>query len=788
MTAKNCGVASRSAGLAGALALWALLGGSTPLSAAPPQPLTRLSQVTALTESAAAQQLPVAITATVTYVRPADSSLYLIDGANGLYANFNQTMGLQPGDRVLVTGTTAASFRPVVMAQSVRVLEHASLPKPVPATFSDLMHARLDCRFVMVSGQVLAAALDAEQPHPALHLRLRMQGGTVEVVILHPGPYSPDALIGAEIRASGAAGGDFDSKMDLAGIWINVADASQFAVVKPASRSVWSVPLTPIREAGFGYQDENLSDRLHLAGTLTYFEPGTMAVVQRGRDSLLVETRSRLPLHAGDAVEVTGFPQLEQQTVRLIDGQLRIAPGSEDRQAVQPREISWDDASAGRYAYDLISMKGYVVAKVKDARVTMYVLRSGDHLFSATMRQSSADAAMGTAPEIEVGSLVQVTGICFVESGNHWQDRLWFDVRMRSPGDVSLMELPSWWDFQRLMWVVAGLGVVILAVIAWVVLLGRKVKEQTLVLEQKNREETASQRRFALYEQRRGEILEMISRAQPLGTILDAVVGLVSYRLHGAHCWIELDERWEPESRLRLPGKVALASEPLIGSDGEQLGVLHLSLAFHITAKEEMQEALQAGARLAELAITTQRLYQDLRHRSEFDQLTEIPNRFSFERRVTELLARVEREGGNLALIYLDLDRFKDVNDQYGHHVGDLFLQQVAQRLKTQLRGNDMLARIGGDEFIVLLPGVRGRREAEEVVQRLERCFAELFVLEGYTVEGAASIGLALAPEDGMDKEELQRVADMAMYLRKEQKRQATGPQDSSRLHGGEHA
>ncbi len=697
-------------------------------------------------------------------------------------------MGLRPGDRVLVTGTTAASFRPVVMAQSVRVLEHASLPKPVPAIFSDLMHARLDCRYVTVSGQVLAAAYDAEQPHPALRLRLRMQGGTVEVVVLHPGAYSPDALIGAQVRASGAVGGDFDSKMDLAGIWINVADASLVTVVKPADGSVWSVPLTPIREAGFGYQDENLSERLHLAGTLTYFEPGTMAVLQRGQDSLMVETRSRLPLHAGDAVEVTGFPQLEQQTVRMIDGQLRLAPSSEDRHAVPPREISWDDASAGRYAYDLISMKGYVVAKVKDARVTMYVLRSGDHLFSATMRQSSADAAMGTAPEIAVGSLVQVTGICFVESGNHWQDRLWFDVRMRSPGDVSLMELPSWWDFQRLMWVVGALGVVILAVIAWVVLLGRKVKEQTLVLEQKNREETASQRRFALYEQRRGEILEMISRAQPLGTILDAVVGLVSYRLHGAHCWIELDERWEPESRLRLPGKVALASEPLIGSDGEQLGALHLSLAFHITAKDEMQEALQAGARLAELAITTQRLYQDLRHRSEFDQLTEIPNRFSFERRVTELLARVEREGGNLALIYLDLDRFKDVNDQYGHHVGDLFLQQVAQRLKTQLRGNDMLARIGGDEFIVLLPGVRGRREAEEVVQRLERCFAEVFVLESYTVEGAASIGLALAPEDGMDKEELQRVADMAMYLRKEQKRQATGPQDSSQLHGGEHA
>ncbi len=753
-----------------------LVGGSVSvLSAhADPIPLTQLSQVTQLSNLAAAQHLPVKMTATVTFFRPRDSSLFLIDGVHGLYVSYAQNLELIPGDRVLVTGVTDASFRPIVMGNSVKLLSHGSLPAPVPATFSDLMHARLDCRYVSIDGRVLAAAYDDEMQHPALRLTIRMRGGTIDVVVLHPGDLTPGTLLGADIQAHGTASGDFDSKMQLAGLWIELDSSSQLAVVHRPANSVWTTPLTPIAEAGFGYQDQNQSERVRVAGMLTYYEPGALAVVQQGEESLLVETESHQPLHAGDAVEATGFPQLAHESVRLIDGQLRREPDNRDQGVVQPRAIHWVDAAAGHYAYDLVTMQGYVVAKVKDARVQMYVIREGDHLFSASMRQSSADAGLPASDrgKIEVGSLVRVTGICFVENGNHWRDRLWFDLRMRSPQDVELVELPSWWTFQRLMWVIVGLGLLILTAIAWVALLGHRVRQQTEVLEQKNREEAASQRRFALYEQRRGEILEMISRGHSLGSILDAVVGLVSFRLHGAHCWIELNERWETGDRTRLPGKMSIASEPLLGADGERLGSLHLSVAFHITDAEEMREALQGGARIAELAITNERLNQDLRHRSEFDQLTDIPNRFSFEHHVTELLDQVQRGNGKLGLIYVDLDRFKQVNDQYGHSIGDLFLQQVAQRMKAQLRGDDMLARIGGDEFIALIPTIRSRREAEDVVQRIEHCFDAEFVIGSYRMRGAASIGLAVAPDDGTDKDELQRAADMAMYLRKEQKRQ----------------
>lgn len=742
-------------------------------ASAAPTPLTQIARVLKLTNAQAALALPVILEGTVTFVRPQNASLFLTSGDRGIYVNFTRNIGLEVGDRVRVTGVTGPSFRPRIMATRVKFLGHGELPKPVPATYTDLIHARLDCRFVTITGQVLEAAYDDAKPHPGLRIPVRMAGGDVEVILANAGSLKPGDLLGAEIRVNGTASGAFDSKMQLAGIWIDVAAPNQLTLVHPAKTSVWNLPTTPISQVGYEFQDLNESRRVKIAGTLTYFEPGSLAIVQNKSDSILVETRSTQPLHAGDAVEATGFPDLDEESIRMVNGQLRGLPTTQSFRLAEPKTIGWDDASAGRNAFDLVSMEGDVVAEVKDGRVEMYILRSAGHLFSASLRQSSSDAKMGLATgQIEVGSHVRVTGICFVDSGDHWRDRLWFDIRMRSPQDVALLELPSWWTVERLIDVVGALALLILAAIAWVALLGHKVREQTMVLAQKSREETSSQRRFALYEQRRGVILEMISRARPLGEIIDEVTGLVSFRLHGAHCWAELNEEWGQGGRVTTSSGFSVASEPLLGSDGESLGVLNVSAAFQVTELVEIKEALSAGARLLELAITTQRLYQDLRHRSEYDLLTDIPNRFSFERQIAAMLAEVGREGCKLGLVYVDLDHFKDVNDRYGHRVGDLVLQHVAQRMKQQLRAQDVLARIGGDEFIALIPGIRSRGDAEEIVERIERCFDAPLVIEGYTMPGAASVGLAVAPDDGLDKEELQRAADMAMYLHKEQKKQ----------------
>jgi diguanylate cyclase (GGDEF)-like protein len=174
---------------------------------------------------------------------------------------------------------------------------------------------------------------------------------------------------------------------------------------------------------------------------------------------------------------------------------------------------------------------------------------------------------------------------------------------------------------------------------------------------------------------------------------------------------------------------------------------------------------------LAALAIETHRLYTDLRRRSDFDLLTDTLNRFSLDKRMAELLAEARASASLIGLVYVDLDCFKQINDSYGHQIGDFYLLEASTRMKRQLRNGDTLARIGGDEFAVLLAEVHSRAEVEEIALRLEQCFDEPFEIENTALRGSASVGIALYPEDATDKEQLLRVADTAMYAAKNCKR-----------------
>jgi diguanylate cyclase (GGDEF)-like protein len=189
------------------------------------------------------------------------------------------------------------------------------------------------------------------------------------------------------------------------------------------------------------------------------------------------------------------------------------------------------------------------------------------------------------------------------------------------------------------------------------------------------------------------------------------------------------------------------------------------------------------GAGLASLAIGTRRLYTDLIHRSEFDLLTDIQNRFSMEKHLDALLDEARHSAGTFGLIYIDLDGFKLINDKYGHDVGDVYLQEAASRMKRQLRPADILARLGGDEFAVLVPIVSTRSELEEIALRLDRCFRTPFTAHRHVLKGSASIGIALYPEDATTRDDLLRAADHAMYLaknaRKAQKRVRAAAPDS---------
>ncbi|KAA2238185.1 putative bifunctional diguanylate cyclase/phosphodiesterase [Salinarimonas soli] len=153
------------------------------------------------------------------------------------------------------------------------------------------------------------------------------------------------------------------------------------------------------------------------------------------------------------------------------------------------------------------------------------------------------------------------------------------------------------------------------------------------------------------------------------------------------------------------------------------------------------------------------------------DPLCGLPNRLLFGERLDQELARISRTGEGLAVMFLDLDRFKEVNDTYGHQAGDELLKRVAERLGRLLRGADTLARFGGDEFAVIQTQVRSRVDAESLARRILDELTHPFELGEAPVSVGVSIGVALAPEHGLDREGLMRLADTALYQSKSEGR-----------------
>ncbi len=168
-----------------------------------------------------------------------------------------------------------------------------------------------------------------------------------------------------------------------------------------------------------------------------------------------------------------------------------------------------------------------------------------------------------------------------------------------------------------------------------------------------------------------------------------------------------------------------------------------------------------------------------IEHMARHDTLTDLPNRALFSDRLDDALSLSRRNGTRLALMFVDLDKFKPVNDTFGHAVGDVLLREAARRMRTCIRAADTVGRIGGDEFVALLPVVETANDALVVAEKLRAALALPFAIDGRRIEISCSVGIAIAPDDGRDEIELAKNADAAMYLAKQQ------GGDAVRLFGG---
>jgi diguanylate cyclase (GGDEF)-like protein len=750
----NGGWINRSTLLAAALLLRLPATGATT-----PQTLTTLSQIHALSNAQADQALPVAFEATVTlYYRPL-MGLWVQDQGQAIYVDTATPANLLPGDRVRIRGTTQGSFRPIVVSNDVALLHHGVPPPPATASFDELMRGDLDCLRVTVRATVRATDPGFNANHRVGELQLLMDGGYIVALVVEKGDTSLSGLLDSDVEVTGVVATRFDPKKQLTGAVLYVNSFDDIRVLKRSTAGPESLPITPMDKILQGYHVRDLTERVRVEGTITYYHPGSALVLQRGRQSLLVMTLTDQPLRVGDVVDASGFPDASPGYVVLTHAEIR---DTSLRAPIAPVAASLADLRYGADAFDLVSTQGKLLMAVREASLDQYVLVVDGNLFSAVYRHPENTDASEIPPmrSIALGSTVRVTGICMLYGSDPFNGPKDLDLLLQSPDDLAVVAKPSILSIRNL---IAAIGLLLMAVMvacAWGWTLSRKVSRQAKAMAARVEAE-------ANVERRRSRILEDINGTRPLGEIMAEVTELISSKLGGAASWCEIGGGILLGNVPAERQGIQVVSCDIPSRSGPPHGKLFVAAGAHAPAGSAPMDALSMGAWLAAMAIETRGLYSDLLYRSEFDLLTNIYNRFSLEKHMQALIDDAGRHNRLFGLLYIDLDDFKRVNDQWGHQVGDLYLQEASKRMKHQLRPGDVLARLGGDEFAALIPNLGSRADLDYIARRLEHCFDEPFAIRGYALRGSASVGVAVCPEHGTTIESLLDAADAAMYMAK---------------------
>ncbi|MGZ8136395.1 MAG: putative bifunctional diguanylate cyclase/phosphodiesterase [Methylococcaceae bacterium] len=202
---------------------------------------------------------------------------------------------------------------------------------------------------------------------------------------------------------------------------------------------------------------------------------------------------------------------------------------------------------------------------------------------------------------------------------------------------------------------------------------------------------------------------------------------------------------------------------------------IRIAAVIQEASDEHMHRLQQANANLVTAAIDAQKMAEQIQmakdqldHLAHFDVLTGLPNRILLQDRLGRAIELAHRQGKKLAMMFLDLDQFKYINDSLGHAVGDRLLQSVAQKMSSCVRQSDTLSRQGGDEFVLLLPTIEYAEEAALCAQKILVIFEQPHYIDGHDLHISVSIGISIYPDDGQDAEILTMNADTAMYYVKE--------------------
>ena len=405
----------------------------------------------------------------------------------------------------------------------------------------------------------------------------------------------------------------------------------------------------------------------------------------------------------GDSVEAAGYASAAGYSPVLTDAIVKSQPGSA---TINPQTVTADMMSHGGFDSQLVSVETTLLSVENSTGAKTLSVTSGGHTFQAVLYPIDTGQPF---PPLQEGSLLRLAGICSVEVGHGKTDNLLnkdavaFKLLIRSPSDIQVLKGGNWWTLRHSLMLVGILVLAVLFSTGRIAVLLRRIEGKDEQLRVAGKKENA-----------------------------------VRQLIGAMH---EVRAKKQFTSRVSLPEADELA---LLGTEFN-----HMIEELH-TRDIAMSEA---EAKLQHQALT--------------DALTGLPNRRLLSDRISQNVASAKRDGKMVALLYIDLDGFKLVNDSFGHNFGDVLLVRVAERISSRIRESDTLSRLGGDEFALVMGRLNDIEQAQSVAQLLLQNIAKPFEIDGQEITIGASIGICVFPTQAHDESDLLQFADSAMYAAK---------------------
>jgi len=438
--------------------------------------LTRTDQVRQLSPEQAKLGYPVRVRGVVTDDVPAPD-FFVQDSTAGVYvegarnSKFTHTFG----DLIEVEGVTGpGKFAPVIIERSSRVVGKGALPESRVYSFAELADGGLDSQWVRVRGIVRAVSIDRTSwRETTLAMRIASGGGQLIVRVPIEGEQDFSPWIDTEVLLEGVCGSLFNGQRQLTSIMLYVPRLSFITVQMQA-------PAVPVSSLLTFVPGRGAEHRVRVRGVVAYQELGKALFLQADGRGLRVLTEQNTKLNIGEVVDAVGFPATGESAPVLTDA-VFTRVGLSTAVTPMPFVITapWEQFDGA-----LVETRATLIGRDAQADGVRLLLQQDQRLFDATMTlRGPSDRLL----DIPLNSQLRLTGICLVQSGGMWSIPQSFRLLLRSADDVAVEHAPSWWNLRHTLWVLGGTVGVLLIVMAWIVVLGRRLREQMALIRHKMR-------------------------------------------------------------------------------------------------------------------------------------------------------------------------------------------------------------------------------------------------------------------------------------------------------------